>query len=207
MKLNRLFIVGPLLLVGSVANAQLTGSQHDFYTSAPAWNTSGEMCAPCHTPHNAPVAVVGFDGLLWNHSVTSATFQMYTSLSLDGAITAQPVGSSLLCLSCHDGTVGLGDFGGATGTTAMLPAAPGFVGVDLRGEHPISITYDVADIELRATSFVMNNGQQISDVLEGGTVQCSSCHDVHNSPNEVTGSHLLRDSMAGSALCLNCHDK
>ena len=204
MKLNRIFLISSLLAVGSVANAQLAGSDHDFTNES--WNNTGEMCVPCHTPHGAPTSVVGFSGLLWNHTVTSATFQMYTSVTLDGAIDTAPTGSSLLCLSCHDGTVGLGDFGGQTGTSPI--SGNELIGTDLRGEHPISVVYDpVADTGLHPTSNTLGGGQTILSVLEGGKMMCSSCHDVHNSPNEAFGSHLLRDTMAGSALCLDCHNK
>ena len=42
----------------------LTDSAHDF-TGGPedAWNTTGEMCRPCHTPHNA----LNANSNLWNH--------------------------------------------------------------------------------------------------------------------------------------------
>ncbi len=204
MKLNRLILLGSLLAVGSMANAQISGSDHDF--SGETWNPGAEICAPCHTPHNAATSVAGFSGLLWNHDLTTATFQMYTSATLDGAIDAGPGGTSLMCLSCHDGTVGLGDFGGASHATTMGGSA--LIGTDLRGEHPISIVYNVADIELNPISSGLGGGAQlISDVLEGGKVECSSCHDVHNSPNEAFGSKLLRGTMAGSALCLDCHNK
>jgi predicted CXXCH cytochrome family protein len=43
-----------------------------------------------------------------------------------------------------------------------------------------------------------------TNLLSSGKMQCSSCHDVHNSAG-VLG--LLRKSNAGSALCLTCHHK
>lgn len=204
MKLRRLYLLGSLLALGSLANAQISGSDHDF--RGETWNPSGQICQACHTPHNAAPSVSGFSGLLWNHDLTTATFTMYTSLTLDGAIDATPGGTSLMCLSCHDGTVGLGDFDGGSGGSPMTGGA--LIGTDLRGEHPISIVYDVSDAGLNPTSASLGS-QTILSVLEGGKLECSSCHDVHNSPTEVFSGagKLLRDTMAGSALCLDCHNK
>ncbi|MCR4332912.1 MAG: hypothetical protein NUV34_09470, partial [Sulfuricaulis sp.] len=65
---------------------------------------------------------------------------------------------------------------------------------------------------LRATTTAMGTSGTIADVLDGGKVQCSSCHDVHDQES-VTGSHLLRVAQtvtqggAASGLCLTCHNK
>lgn len=203
MNVRTRLLSGFLLASGSIAAAQISGSVHDF--RGQTWNPNGQICEACHTPHKATVSVAGLPGLLWNHELTSATFQMYTSITLDGAIDPQPGSTSLMCLSCHDGTVGLGDFGGSTGTPTMT--GPNMVGTDLRGEHPISIIYDpVAEPNLHATSNTLGGSQTILSVLEGGKVECSSCHDVHNSAAEVFDLYLLRDTRAGSQLCLDCHN-
>jgi hypothetical protein len=75
-----------------------------------------QICVFCHTPHGATLGV----SPLWNRKLSSATYQTYTSLSLDaiapGAVgnavsgqLDQPGGSSKLCLSCHDGTLAIGN--------------------------------------------------------------------------------------------------
>lgn len=114
--------------------------------------------------------------------------------------------------------------------------------IDLRGTHPISIDYPLTDpVAGRAgggfndlttpvgsvisfdptytantsTVAAVSSGT-ISDVLYSGKVECSSCHDVHNSEGvAVPFSPLLRvaqneRSQGGdraSGLCLTCHDK
>ena len=86
---------------------------------------------------------------------------------------------------------------------------------NLLGTHPISIVYDeTADTNLHALTDAMGGSGTISDVLEptaaGPKVQCSSCHDVHDSPGEsVSGTALLRVSQStpASGLCLTCHNK
>ena len=78
-------------------------------------------------------------------------------------------------------------------------------GVDLSNDHPISMTYDVLDTGLNATSATSGLGGTIAtDMLFGGNVECASCHDVHDD-NGIVG--LLKKSNAGSDLCTTCHNK
>jgi hypothetical protein len=121
-----------LVLVAGIAGAQITGSAHDF--SGQGWGTI-EICQPCHTPHNASIAL---PVVLWNHEVTAATYTLYTSPTMN-ATTGQPDGVSRACLSCHDGTVALDSFGGATGTNFIGGDAN--FGTDLSNDHPVSFAY------------------------------------------------------------------
>jgi len=182
----------------------ITGSAHDF--SDDTWNTTGQICLVCHAPHNSDVSVS--NAPLWNHETTTATFSTYNSATMDAA-TGQPDASSKLCLSCHDGTVAVDNFGDQTGGTHLLTGNSN-IGTDLSDDHPISITYDAtlssADAGLYDPTTTNSGlgGTINQDLLLGGQVQCASCHDVHNG-NGV--SKLLRISNAASALCLTCHNK
>ncbi|MFC2168705.1 cytochrome c3 family protein [Acidobacteriota bacterium] len=185
----------------------ITGSAHDF--SGDSWS-GGQICIACHTPHNALSAT---DAPLWNHTETGATFTQYTSPTgtLDATV-GQPGGISKLCLSCHDGVTALDSFGGAVGTTmiASVGTGAGDFGTDLSNDHPISFTYDSAlagtDGELHdpATASSGLGGTIADDMLFSGSMECSSCHDVHNA---YAFSNLLILDNGGSALCLTCHDK
>jgi predicted CXXCH cytochrome family protein len=192
-----------VLFATSMFGQGITGSKHDF--SALGWNTSGEICITCHTPHNGDATVA--DAPLWNHEVTTQTFTIYSSGTFNATDGGQPDGVSKLCLSCHDGSVALDSFGGTTGVTNITGA--GLVGTDLSNDHPVSFTYqnsiDNGDTELFATTASTSMGGTIAtDLLSGGKVECSSCHDVHNKQGN---SYLLKISNAGSSLCLTCHDK
>lgn len=211
------FVITVMLLV--VTNGQVVwagkvaGSAHDFTTQG--WS-GGEICVACHTPHNGDSAQAA---QLWNHSVTTTNFTMYTSFSLNATSTGQPAGISRLCLSCHDGTVGVDSFGGVTGTTVLTGDIAVGASGNLSDDHPISVRFDsalaLADGSLfdPATKTVTvgvagskSRTGTINDVLlVDGTVQCSSCHDVHNA--FTAGDPLLKISTAGSQLCLTCHDK
>ena len=211
-----LVVATALIGLPSAALAVITGSAHDF--KANSWSSqepsySGEICAACHTPHNASTTVA--DAPLWDHEVSVSTgFQMYTSTTLDATLVTAPGGISLLCLSCHDGTVALDSFGGVTGTTSMATTADAYFSKDLRNDHPISITYNAAlntadDGVNDPTTTLSGLGLNIDDdMLFGGAsdlLECASCHDVHN--DDATTVSLLRITNEDSALCLTCHNK
>ncbi|NOY37462.1 MAG: cytochrome c3 family protein [Chlorobi bacterium] len=187
----------------TVSFGQITGSAHDF--SGQSWAT-GILCGVCHTPHNANGTVA--NAPLWNHEVTTSSYTLYSSPTLDATVN-QPSASSKLCLSCHDGTVALENFGGVTTGTNFI-TGNALLGTDLSTEHPISFVYNTAlataDGELYDPS-TQNSGLGstiANDLLFSGSLECASCHDVHNTQNN---SYLLRIDNTGSALCLTCHNK
>jgi len=190
------------------ASAGITGSKHDF--SSNSWNTTGEICRVCHTPHNATSTIVP----LWNHALTTAAFTAYSSYSLNAAV-GQPSPSSKACLSCHDGTIALDSFGGAAGSN-FISGSPK-LGTDLSNDHPVSFTYDAAlatadgglyDPTLKTVGALGGKTIAAGMLISGNKVECSSCHDVHRGKgNSVTAGRLLLVNNTGSALCLTCHNK
>ncbi|NOX97083.1 MAG: cytochrome c3 family protein [Nitrospirae bacterium] len=198
-------LAGIVIMNGNAqAAVGITGSAHDF--SSKTWNPSGEICRVCHTPHDANTSVTGAP--LWNHAVTTANFTLYSSSTLN-ATMAQPGGPSKLCLSCHDGTVAIDNFGGRTTGTKFIWGNY-LIGTDLSNDHPISFTYDAAlatadDGLYNPTTQTSGLGGTInSDMLIDDKVECSSCHDVHNGSGVAD---LLVKSNGASALCLTCHNK
>ncbi len=184
----------------------IAGTSHDF--SSRSWNPTGELCRPCHTPHNADNSSLT-DVPLWNHETTSSTFTLYSSSTFDGVSTAgQPTGASLACLSCHDGSVALDSFDGNTGTD-YISFGDERIGTDLSNDHPIAFDYTAAlaaaDGELfdpETTSSGLGDTIQ-NDLLFSDSMECASCHDVHNDTNFP----FLRIPVSNSQLCLLCHDK
>ena len=177
----------------------ILGTKHDFTTR------TGQVCAACHAPHNALTTTV-----LWNHMASTATYTLYTSPTMK-AVAGQPGATSKLCLSCHDGTVAIDNFGTVTTATNKLTGSAN-IGTDLSRNHPIGITYAVdpgLKLATAAATIGTNNvGTVATKLLIGGLVECASCHDVHSSPaNTANSSGLLKIDKAGSALCLACHVK
>lgn len=191
--------------------------------------TSGtnEVCVFCHTPHGADTSV---KAPLWNRAINTTGYTMYTSQTFDATSAGQPVGVSLACLSCHDGTIAFDALrnlpgpGGFTDnpnkagvTTWTFTNAPDKkmpagritnLGQDLSNDHPISMTYNTAKSP-SSTSLTNDFATGFYDPpknllpLYEGRVECASCHDPHRSDTQT----FLRVSNAGSALCLSCHRK
>ena len=201
-------------------------SPHDF--SVQPWNGRQEICRVCHVPHDHGQAAQRYlNGLLWNHGVSTATYTMYNaawSATLTGAQSAQPDGTSKLCLACHDGTVGIDTFdkyaGGAYFIDDFNPLfrVPAFVNgteLDLRGTHPISIAFPAGQTGTQFTDPAVatwHSGDTVASTLDSGKVQCTTCHDVHDKES-LAGTRLLRTAQTvneggvASGLCLTCHIK
>ncbi len=164
--------------------------------------TETQICVFCHIPHNASPAAP-----LWNREDPGLNYIPYTSSTID-ATPGQPTGASLLCLSCHDGTIALGDLLSrdvpiemAGGVTTMPADLRSNLGTDLSDDHPVSFDY--------SESLAGSDGQLVSPALLTGEVkldrygqlQCTSCHD----PHDDTNSDFLVMDAANGALCETCH--
>ncbi|MCK4761283.1 MAG: cytochrome C [Candidatus Aminicenantes bacterium] len=202
--MKKLIIFACALALTFNAFALITGSAHDL--SGEAW-ALGRICVVCHVPHGADTTVA--NAPLWSHDLTTTTFTAYgTGFDMELNV-GQPSGVSLLCLSCHDDTVALDAFVGGAGTSGTLSVefvgTTAALGTNMQANHPVSFVYDTsaaADTEINAADATIN-GMLAGGA--GGTLECSSCHDVHNTT--VAAAPLLRVAIANSALCLVCHDK
>lgn len=219
VNMKKLFavLVVVLVLIGTgAALAAIVNTKHDLSAAGVANN---EVCVWCHTPHNSDTTQLA---PLWSHQSTGVNnYVTYNSATLDGTVS-QPSGVTKACLSCHDGTVAVGNIaygryagnldpgahGGATDYAANEVMTGGaLLGTDLSNDHPVSITYNnAADSGLRAPTGGQVTDGTITLQLYGTSnnmVECASCHNVHDDTN----SPFLRASNSGSALCLVCHLK
>jgi predicted CXXCH cytochrome family protein len=211
--LIRSAIVLTMLSITLPGIGQIAGTKHDF--SGKSWAPAeNKICGVCHATHqakNEPSAP------LWNHQSTAvAAYTLYTSptFSGQGGLTiTNPSASSKLCLSCHDGTVAIENFGGTTTGTNFIPANSkigGVAGNDMSKDHPISFQYTDAlatiDGGLRPPTTTNSGlgGSITNDMLFANKMECASCHDVHN---KYSVTHLLKMSNINSQLCLTCHNK
>lgn len=185
----------------------ILNSKHDLSTSGPGpikASVESEVCLFCHTPHRAID-----QGPLWNHAMSRvAHYTPYSSSSARAAF-GQPTGASKLCLSCHDGTVAIGEVNSRPAPIAMqggvttMPGGDSNLQTDLSDDHPFSFAFDsglaAANGELRSPEDLTGRVRLDRD----GQLQCTSCHDPHD--NQF-GKFLVMDNHA-STLCTSCHDK
>jgi len=169
----------PAVATRSKAGGGLLGTDHDFTKANNATTSLGGnanvkqvgLCTFCHTPHKASSTL-----LLWNHTLSKNSFSWDVSATtagtaLPGFNGASYNNPSAKCLSCHDGSVAIGDVGwfsqsantasGTNGTSntgvplnaykvgsaSVLTGAANKdtkivgAGGDLTGTHPVSIPY------------------------------------------------------------------
>ena len=214
--------------VASAASVpDVRNTKHNLSASGPGTVkavSETQVCVFCHTPHAATSGVTP----LWNRALSNATYAVYTSSSLDAnAIQGsldQPGGSSKLCLSCHDGTLAIGNVNVLSGQGATTPgsvsipmtgtgpggampegagAGTGFtrnIGVDLTNDHPISLNYTSAlatrDGELRPV-----DASQKWPPGSGAVIGIRAPGFRPAVPLEATGA-----AGVGQLQCASCHD-
>jgi predicted CXXCH cytochrome family protein len=212
------------LSAGTAFAASIVNSKHDLASSSAAGirNTqTTQLCVFCHTPHSP------MGGPLWNRLPPSrdpSTYVLFQdSETLSAAARAARVTStsaSMLCLSCHDGTlaeIGSRIRNAPVGGTLPLPMIDtygswGTSGVLWDGaclaNHPVGFDYasaqaerparlrTVADVNAAFGTSVFYSGPNGSTSME-----CNTCHATHDPANPP----FLRKSNANNALCLACH--
>ena len=165
-------------------------------------------CVFCHAPHSG----MGGATPLWNQTLSSQSYTPYTSTTSKQQGASQPLlgRSSSLCLSCHDGTVAVGQTA-AYGTVAMAGKwnAQDVLGTDLRSSHPFNLVLPIKDAPDLVAALVAQGttADPTGKVkLINGNVECTSCHNPHaQSTDPVAQNFLVRDSSNGQ-MCLACHD-
>ena len=217
---GRLLLVLGLMVLATVAAVRLSArgnvaaiinSKHDFRATSGAEVRSvggRDACIFCHTPHNAG-AGNGTGAVLWNHKVSLRDFSSYTSSTLQSMVTpiqAQDV--SKLCLSCHDGTIALGDTVNdgliefVQGQGYHIPSSSGDNLANAQGfsdDHPFGFVPAT-----RGEVRLPPPGDPVH--LDGnGKVQCTSCHDPHQENLDATEGKFLVKPNNQSALCVSCH--
>ena len=224
------------------ASDPILGSKHDFTglneragvnaMSGVAFSDYGYSCVYCHIPPEEagtnPANFGGIDG--WNRYVPAlSSYQLFDSPTLDHK-TNTPNPISMLCLSCHDGTMAVDmvvfkpvTFDPSQDTSMHMRLSPNddiescgkchngqvghditakVMGTDLRNDHPISMRY--AGIGFKDVDFrplETPDGFLNGVKLYDGNVECMTCHNVHDPSRPL----LLRAN--AEVLCFTCHTK
>ncbi|MCG7900080.1 MAG: hypothetical protein JAY85_16690 [Candidatus Thiodiazotropha weberae] len=180
-----------ITLAGIAETAHNLSSSGQFTVKS---NTEDRICIFCHTPHaSAP------DSPLWNRSSTGVYIDYLSSTTHADAGTMSS--SSVLCLSCHDGTIALGNIG-RPGTITDLSTTyitdRALLGTDLSDDHPVSIIYNPTLLNTDPDLVHPNN---VDLPLRNNELHCSSCHDAH----ENIHPPFLHKSTTNGDLCVTCH--
>ena len=198
--LNIVFV----LSLPSLVFAGIADSKHNLSISGPGTIKASEesqICLFCHTPHNANPR-----SPLWNRANPGITYAPYSSSTIQ-ASPGQPTGSSILCLSCHDGTIALGELLNQQmpipfeGNQVYMPSGSSRLGTDLSDDHPVSFVYSNA-LALGNSELAHPNELPREIKLDDQQqLQCTSCHDPHDNPY---GKFLVMPHRNGQ-LCTACH--
>ena len=183
-------------LAGGVSVA---GSKHDLSVTGPGPIKAlreSNACVFCHAFHG------GGKNML-SRPDSQAAYLPYESGTMRNRPSA-PTGASRVCLSCHDGTIAVGQTRSyrieMAGTPdGRIPAGRrSNLGTDLRQSHPFSIRPDSI-----ATRRPPGRGHVKLD--DAGLVQCTSCHDPHSEFGGTPEGKFLVKGTARSELCGSCH--
>lgn len=210
--MKRLFLIVALFLLVQRSGAQISGDvlgAHNLSFSGTSPVKGGlDPCLYCHVPHSG---VQNPSGALWSQTLSTQVYKSYGSTTMHNT-SQQPVlgGDSSLCLSCHDGTVAVGQtqpFGQIQMTGSMYPADK--FGTDLQGSHPFSLKtplVDAPDLVQSLTTSHTTADPLHAVKLINNDVECTSCHSPHvQMIDTVSKNFLVRDSSSGQ-LCLSCHE-
>lgn len=207
----------------------INGTPHDFTSTGTGDlnNVAGiGVCTFCHTPHKAQNTL-----LLWNHTLSTNTFKWEVAKTTAGTTLPSIIGNvykgpSAKCLSCHDGSVAIGDVSwfkeqtnGTLGNSnlsdkKMTDFATEFqigVGGNMGGNHPVAVPYP------------LNNAvNTYNGATNGGTGGTFATNEWQADPvaSTVASIRLFQDDGTGniSAIpkgsatttagieCSSCHD-
>jgi len=202
-----------LMLVPPAAYAQtkaVQGSLHDLTVNGPGpvkATSEKEVCLFCHDSH---IIDSSSPHPLWNQQLSTVTSYNLYSSSTYKQMSNQPSTRSKLCLSCHDGTVAIGQtyspYSGKISVQGALSAADN-LGTDLSKNHPLGFTMPaVDDGEIKLSLVTAPPATSDPAVkLFANKIECVTCHNPHT-PNLDTSLQFMVRSNANSALCKACHD-
>ena len=223
---REILVTGFVLALACDSLAGVKGTKHDLSATGPGpvkAVSETRICVFCHTPHGANPAVP-----LWNRDTSyqsGIVYQVYSSPTLD-ATPGQPTGATKLCLSCHDGTIAIGQLlrrtvsmtdsgtGSLTAGGQLSPTAAGYIGTDLSGSHPVSFQVTSAlittnnskgDTPLNPLTAMKTDPDGVR-LDSNNELQCTSCHDPHDDSNRASSGVPFWRKPTYSAVCTVCHN-
>jgi len=190
------------------AQGTIEGSRHDLSVRGPGpvkATSEREVCLFCHATH---IQDSDSPHPLWNQKLSTVTAYTPYSSSTYRQRNNEISARSKLCLSCHDGTVAIGQTyaSGKIAVQGALPSADN-LGTDLSRSHPFGFTMpamDDGEIQVSLTASPPLTSDPAVELFDN-KIECVTCHDPHK-PNLDTAVQFMVRSNDHSALCVACHD-
>jgi hypothetical protein len=211
-KAIRFFVLWSVVaLVPAVAFAApgdgIDGTAHDF---AGIGNPATGLCTFCHTPHKAQSTL-----LVWNHTLSTNNFAWDEPVTTAGTQFPEFSGETYKgptakCLSCHDGSVAVGDIGwwngGDPGSLLNFTIGPGALqiggGGDMSGNHPVAMPIPYQNAPSTYNGTTTGPGVTLADWKADPTTSGIRLF------NDDGGGTISAGPIAGQTgiECSSCHD-
>ena len=203
----------PTVAWAATPGAGLEGTSHDFSGKVASTGFTTGSCTFCHTPHKALATL-----LLWNHTLSTSTFTWDETKTTAGTPFATIKGDTYKgptakCLSCHDGTVAIGDiawFGEAKPTvvdatmhtSGEFNIAAGAAAGNMKGNHPVAMPYPFNNAKNTYNLSTTGAGATLTEWVADPTT--SNNIRLFND----TGGVITAGTAAGTTgmECSSCHD-
>jgi len=187
----------------------IKNTDHDFSSKGGGVG----LCTFCHTPHKAISTL-----LLWNHKLSTNTFNWDVPSTTAGTLFPTFKGDTYKgptakCLSCHDGSVAVGDIAWFNGGPAQLDntkhewpdkhnvgATDGVLG-SMKGNHPVAMPYPY-----------QNLANKYNGSTTGAAAELAEWQGTPLSPirifNDDGAGNITAGAVAGKTglECSSCHD-
>lgn len=202
------------MAVFAAPGSGIVGTDHDFTQGAFQTTTPVGVCTICHTPHHAISTL-----LLWNHTLSANTFSWDIPKTTAGTEYPTFVGNTYTgptakCLSCHDGSVAVGDIAWFS-DAGPYPGGTGIQTAKITGSHQIAtVTGGMAGNHPVAMPYPFNNAANTYNGKTTGPAANLTEWVADPQPairlfNDATiGGVVIAGSVAGKTgiECSSCHE-
>lgn len=185
----------------------IAGTSHDFSSKGGGVG----LCTFCHTPHKALSTL-----LLWNHTLSTNTFKWDVPATTAG--TTYPTfkgdtykGPTAKCLSCHDGSVAVGDIAWwMEGKPAVLDNTKHSTGEfniasttgSMAGNHPVAMPYPYLQAKNTYNAVTTGTGATLNEWQTDPTGLNIRMFNDDGTGNITAGVVAAKTGIE----CSSCHD-
>ncbi len=205
--------------VVAMAGPGLAGTAHDFTTAvatitggpAPNGAATVGLCTYCHTPHSALST-----SLLWNHNPSAVTAFSWDETATAGGTSYATAykGPSVKCLSCHDGSVAIGDVAlynekkpAALNNKVISGMYQIGAGGVMNGNHPIAMPYPYQGAQNTYNGKTTGTNVVTGEFVAAPVANAFAMVKLYNDSTGLSGTISGGAAVGKSGIeCSSCHD-